>query len=206
MAYAEYAVGLSHSNAFELLISTILSAQCTDARVNQITPGLFNKYSKPVDFLLAPQEELEADIRPTGYYRNKARNIINCCKVLLDEFRGQVPDNEVDLLQLPGVGRKTAACVLSNWYNIPAITVDTHVLRISNRLGLVKSTNAERTQLLLMEAVPKERWNELNHLFITHGRRTCTARRPHCHDCAIEFMCPSSQLAWQTSNTISLSK
>ncbi len=191
-AYPDARVGLDYSTPFELLIATILSAQCTDERVNQVTKHLFAKYRSPEDYLYVPVEELEADIRSTGFYRNKARNIRGCCTALIERFHGKVPATLEELISLPGVGRKTANCVLSNCYNIPAITVDTHVTRIANLLGLVQTTNAEHIEFELMERVPRNRWNQLNHLFITHGRRTCIARRPQCHQCVINELCPSA--------------
>jgi endonuclease-3 len=191
-AYPDAKVGLDYTTPFELLIATILSAQCTDERVNVVTRSLFQKYRRPSDYLEVTAAELEADIRPTGYFRNKARNIRGCCEHLIQDFGGRVPDTLDELVRLPGVGRKTANCVLSNCFNIPAITVDTHVTRVANLLGLVHTTNAERIERILMELTPKERWNELNHLFITHGRRTCIARRPRCPECALSDLCPSA--------------
>jgi len=191
-AYPDAKVGLDYTTPFELLIATILSAQCTDERVNIVTVGLFEKYRTPQDYLAVPQEELEADIRPTGFYRNKAKNIQACCRELIDRFDARVPTTMDDLVSLPGVGRKTANCVLSNCWNIPGITVDTHVTRISNLLKLVTTTDAVKIEYALMDLVDESRWNDLNHLFITHGRRTCIARRPQCQACVINDLCPSA--------------
>jgi len=191
-AYPDAKVGLDYTTPFELLIATILSAQCTDERVNIVTVGLFEKYRTPQDHLAVPQEELEEDIRPTGFFRNKAKNIQACCRELIDRFGGSVPNTMDDLVSLPGVGRKTANCVLSNCWNIPGITVDTHVTRISNLLKLVATTDAVKIEYALMDLVNQPRWNELNHLFITHGRRTCIARRPQCATCPISTLCPSA--------------
>jgi endonuclease-3 len=191
-AYPDARVGLDYSTPLELLIATILSAQCTDERVNQVTPALFRKYRSVEAYATVEQHELEEDIRSTGFYRNKAKNIRACAQALLDRFHGDVPKTLDELVTLPGVGRKTANCVLSNCYDIPGITVDTHVTRIANLLGLVSTTDAVKIEYALMEIVPQEQWNTLNHLFITHGRRTCIARRPACSRCPIADLCPSA--------------
>lgn len=191
-AYPDARVGLDFTTPFELLIATILSAQCTDERVNQVTPHLFAKYPGPQDYLRVPVEELEVDIHSTGFYRNKARNIQACCQELIDRFGGEVPTTLDELVSLPGVGRKTANCVLSNCWNIPGITVDTHVTRLSNLLKLTTSTDAVRIEFDLMKLIDRDRWNTWNHLIITHGRRTCIARRPKCDICPIVNLCPSS--------------
>lgn len=192
IAYPDARVGLDFTTPFELLIATILSAQCTDERVNQVTPNLFAKYHSPGDYQSVPQEELEADIHSTGFYRNKARNIRACCTRLLDVFSGEVPHTLDELTSLPGVGRKTANCVLSNCWDIPGITVDTHVTRIMNLLGIVSTKDAVAIEYALMDLVPQERWNSMNHLIITHGRKTCIARRPQCSTCSIRDLCPSA--------------
>lgn len=191
--YPDARVGLDYTTPFELLIATILSAQCTDERVNIVTKRLFVKYKSPNDYLSVSVEELESDIHSTGFYRNKARNIQGCCATLLDTYGGNVPETLEDLIALPGVGRKTANCVLSTCYGKPAITVDTHVTRVSALLGFTQSSNAEIIERDLMEITPSELWNSINLLFITHGRRICIARRPRCNDCAIADYCPSSQ-------------
>lgn len=190
--YPDAKVGLDFTTPFELLIATILSAQCTDERVNMVTPALFAKYKGPEDYIAVSQEELERDIHSTGFYRNKAKNIKACCEVLQTRFRGEVPTTLDELVTLPGVGRKTANCVLSNCFDIPGITVDTHVTRIMNLLGIVDTTDAVKIEFELMDLVEPHRWNAMNHLIITHGRRTCVARRPQCGECAIAEFCPSA--------------
>jgi len=191
-AYPDAKVGLNFSTPFQLLVATILSAQCTDERVNMVTPALFAKYHSPQDYCNVSQEELEVDIHSTGFYRNKAKNIRECCRQLIENFDGEVPTHLEALITLAGVGRKTANCVLSNCYNVPAITVDTHVTRISNLLGLVRETDAVKIEFALMEILPEQRWNSFNHAIITHGRRTCIARRPQCAGCAVSHLCPAS--------------
>lgn len=193
-AYPDAKVGLDFNTPFELLIATILSAQCTDERVNLVTPELFKKYQSPLDVISARTEEIEQDIYSTGFYRNKAKNIKACCAALLMSHQGHVPDTLEELVKLPGVGRKTANCVLSNCYNIPGLTVDTHVNRISNLLGLVRSTDPEKIEFQLMKLIPKEMWNEFNLLIITHGRRTCKARSPNCAECVVSELCPSAKV------------
>jgi endonuclease-3 len=192
-AYPDARVGLDHTTPFELLIATILSAQCTDERVNIVTKTLFTKYRVPEDYLRVPVEEVEADIRSTGFYRNKARNIRACCEQLIERFDGNVPQTLDELVTLPGVGRKTANCVLSNCFNIPGVTVDTHVTRIANLLGLVDTQDAVKIEHALMEIMDEHLWNTFNHVIITHGRRTCIARRPQCNSCVINDLCPSAQ-------------
>ena len=194
VAYPNARAGLDFETPFQLLIATILSAQCTDVRVNIVTKDLFKKYKGPKDFILVPVEELEEDIRTTGFFRNKAKNIKGCCERLISDFKGIVPRELDELITLPGVGRKTANCVLSNSFNIPAITVDTHVIRISNLLGFVNDNDAERIESELMKIVDKKRWIEFDQLIITHGRTTCIARRPKCAECSINDLCPSAQL------------
>ena len=191
-AYPDARVGLDFTTTFELLVATILSAQCTDERVNIVTKTLFKKYHTPQDFLDVPAEELEMDIHSTGFYRNKAKNIRGCCTKLIAEFNSQVPQTLVELITLPGVGRKTANCVLSNCFGIPGITVDTHVTRIMNLLGIVGTDDAVKIEFALMDLVPKVRWNAMNHLIITHGRRICIARRPQCGVCPVNSCCPSA--------------
>lgn len=192
-AYPDAKVGLHYRNSFELLVATILSAQCTDERVNQVTPPLFADLPTPAHFVDVSLEELEQRIHPTGFFRNKARNIQACCAMLLERFNGQVPQTVEELVLLPGVGRKTANCVLSECFGLPAITVDTHVTRVSNLLGFVTTTRAEQIEQELMNITDPSQWNKINLLFITHGRRTCIARRPLCDSCAIRALCPSAQ-------------
>jgi len=194
-AHPDAHCALNHSNAFELLVATILSAQCTDERVNIVTADLFRKYRKPEDYLKVPETELQQDIRTTGFFRNKTRNIQGTCKVLVEEFHGEVPKTMEELLKLPGVARKTANVVLGVAYGIAAgIVVDTHVTRLSNRLGLTKQKDAVKIENDLIELVPKKDWIIFSHLLIFHGRRICKARRPLCEECAVEKLCPSSIL------------
>src|SRR5437763_9370286 len=194
-AHPDAHCALNHSNAFELLVATILSAQCTDERVNIVTADLFHKYRKPEDYLKVRETELQQDIRTTGFFRNKSRNIQGACKVLVEEFRREVPRTMEELLRLPGVARKTANVVLGVAYGIAAgIVVDTHVTRLSNRLGLTKQKDAVKIENDLIELVPKKDWIIFSHLLIFHGRRICKARRPLCEECAVENLCPSSIL------------
>src|SRR2546427_1322206 len=194
-AHPDAHCALNHSNAFELLIATILSAQCTDERVNIVTADLFRKYRQPADYLKVPATELQQDIHTTGFFRNKTKSIQGACKMLTEEFGGQVPRTMEELLKLPGVARKTANVVLGVAYHIAAgIVVDTHVSRLSQRLGLTKNKEAGKIERDLMELVPRKDWIDFAHLVIFHGRRVCKARRPLCEDCAVEKLCPSSML------------
>src|SRR5712692_9203520 len=194
-AYPDAQCTLNHSNAFELLIATILSAQCTDERVNIVTADLFRKYRKPEDYLKVPATELQQDVRTTGFFRNKTKSIQGACRMLVEDFNGQVPKTMEELLQLPGVARKTANVVLGVAYGIAAgIVVDTHVSRLSQRLGLTKNKDAGKIEADLMELVPPKEWIIFSHLLIFHGRRVCKARRPLCEECAVEKLCPSSML------------
>ncbi len=182
---------LEYSNAFELLISTILSAQCTDERVNQVGKHLFKKYRSPKDFLKVKQEELEKDIYSTGFYRQKAKSIIGCCKTLVEKYKGEVPADFEALTKLNGVGRKTASVVAGNAFGIPAIAVDTHVKRLSNLLGFIKSDNPEKIEARLKELLPEEDWINSSHYLASHGRKVCAARKPHCLKCVLADECPS---------------
>jgi len=194
-AHPDAHCALNHSNAFELLIATILSAQCTDERVNIVTADLFRKYRKPEDYLKVPETELQQDIRTTGFFRNKTKSIQGACKMLVQEFNGEVPQTMEELLKLPGVARKTGNVVLGVAYGIAAgIVVDTHVTRLSNRLGLTKQKDAVKIEDDLIKLVPKKDWIIFSHLLIFHGRRVCKARRPLCEECAVEKLCPSSIL------------
>ena len=194
-AHPDAHCALNHSNAFQLLIATILSAQCTDERVNIVTADLFRKYRKPEDYLKVPETELQQDIRTTGFFRNKTKSIQGACKLLVEEFNGEVPKTMEELLRLPGVARKTANVVLGVAYGIAAgIVVDTHVTRLSRRLGLTKQTDAVKIENDLIELVPKKDWIIFSHLLIFHGRRICKARRPLCEECSVEKLCPSSIL------------
>jgi len=194
-AHPDAHCALNHSSAFELLIATILSAQCTDERVNIVTADLFRKYRKPEDYLKVAATELQQDVRTTGFFRNKTKSIQGACRMLVEEFNGQVPQTMEELLQLPGVARKTANVVLGVAYGIAAgVVVDTHVSRLSQRLGLTKKKDAGKIEQDLMELVPRKDWIIFSHLLIFHGRRVCKARRPLCEECVVEKLCPSSLL------------
>lgn len=189
--YPDAHCALDHSNAFELLIATILSAQCTDERVNKVTDDLFEKYDGPKDYLEVDEEELQEDIRSTGFFRNKAKNIRGACKKIVNEFDGEVPDNMDDLLSLPGVARKTANVVLGNAFDVKSgVVVDTHVKRLSYRLGLTDEKTPEKIEKDLMELVPKKHWVMFSHWLIYHGRRVCKARNPDCENCLLNDICP----------------
>lgn len=188
----EYRCYLNHDNAWQLLIATILSAQCTDARVNIVTKDLFVKYPDLNAFAGADVEELEKDIKSTGFYRNKAKNIIECCRRLLTEFNGEVPKDIDELTSLAGVGRKTANVIRGNIYNIPSIVVDTHVKRISKKLGFTKEDDPVKIEYELMKVLPEDHWILYNIHIITLGRSICTARNPKCEECFLKGECPSS--------------
>lgn len=187
--YPNAEVELDHSNNFELLLATILSAQCTDVRVNKVTKKLFKDYKTPEDYLNLTQEELGEKIRSCGFYRNKSKNILGTCQILLEKYNGEVPDTLEELMELPGVGRKTANVVLSAAFNKPAIAVDTHVFRVSNRLGLADSDDVFKTEEDLMENIDKDMWSKAHHLLIFHGRRMCKARNPICEECPMTDIC-----------------
>ena len=182
---------LNFETPFQLLIATILSAQCTDERVNIVTKTLFKKYKKPQYFIAVPSEELEKDIYSTGFYRQKAKSIKQCCQVLVDNYKGKVPPDFELLNKLPGVGRKTASVVAGNAFDIPAVAVDTHVKRLSNLLGFIKSNDPEKIELRLKELLPEKDWVKASHLLAAHGRKICIARRPKCLKCAVGNYCPS---------------
>ena len=185
----EYRCYLNHENAWQLLIAVILSAQCTDARVNIVTKDLFRKYDRLEKFAGADLKELERDIHSTGFYHNKAKNIIACAGRLVTEYGGEVPRELSNLLTLPGVGRKTANVIRGNIYNDPSIVVDTHVKRISNRLGLTKEDDPEKIEYDLMKALPKDHWILYNIQIITFGRTICEARSPKCNECFLQDLC-----------------
>lgn len=187
--YPDAKCELVHETPFELLIATILSAQCTDVRVNQLTSEIFKKYNKPEDFLNMSIENLEELIKPCGFFRNKAKSIMGASEKILREYNGRVPETIEDLMTLPGVGKKTANVVASNCFNIPAIAVDTHVFRVSNRIGLAKANNVEKTEEQLMKIIDKNEWTLAHHLIIFHGRRRCKARSPECHICELREYC-----------------
>jgi len=184
-------IALEFQSPFQLLISTILSAQCTDQRVNIVTKSLFKKFKRPQDFLNVSSEELEKDIFSTGFYRQKAKSIKNCCKALLENHQGKVPEDFEELHSLPGVGRKTASVVAGNAFGIPAIAVDTHVIRLSNLMGFVDSENPDKIEERLKEIFPEKEWINLGHYLMNHGRNICIARRPKCLQCVIGDICPS---------------
>ena len=183
-------IALEFESPFELLISTILSAQCTDERVNIVTKSLFKKYRKPQDYINVSNEELEKDIFSTGFYRQKAKSIKNCCKALLENYEAKVPKDFEALNSLPGVGRKTASVVAGNAFGIPAIAVDTHVKRLSNLMGFVDSENPDKIEERLKELFPEKEWINLGHYLMNHGRRVCIARRPKCSNCIVGDLCP----------------
>ena len=186
---------LNHSTPFELLVATILSAQCTDDRVNIVTADLFRKYRKPEDYLKVSPRELEKDIQSTGFFRNKTKSIQGTSKMLTEKYGGEVPHTMEELLELPGVARKTANVVLGNAFDIASgVVVDTHVTRLSHRLGLSQEKTAEKIERDLIEIVPKKDWVVFSHLLIYHGRKVCKARNPQCAECVVEKECPSSSL------------
>lgn len=187
--YPDATVELEHSTTFELLIATILSAQCTDVRVNKITRELFKEYNTPEDFIRLTEEELGEKIRSCGFYKVKSKNIIATSHKIIEDFHGQVPSTMEELTTLPGVGRKTANVVLSNAFGLPAIAVDTHVFRVSNRIGLANSENVLDTEKDLMNNIDREMWSKAHHLLIFHGRRICKARRPLCEECPLTDYC-----------------
>ncbi|HEX9929170.1 MAG TPA: endonuclease III [Pyrinomonadaceae bacterium] len=194
-AYPDAHCALNHTNALELLIATILSAQCTDERVNIVTEKLFRKYRSAEDFASVAQEELEADIHSTGFFRNKAKNIRSACEMILQEYGGEIPPDMGKLLALPGVARKTANVVLGNAFGIASgVVVDTHVSRVSQRLALTEETMPEKIEKDLMQLIPEEDWVLFSHLLISHGRAICQARKPKCAECGLEPICPASLL------------
>jgi len=192
--YTEEKTALKYRTPFELLIATILSAQCTDKQVNTVTRSLFQKYKKPQDYVKIPIEELENDIRSTGFFRNKSKSIKGCCQGLLDIYGGEVPQTIEALTKLPGVGRKTANCVLGAAFGIPGIVVDTHVKRLSSRLGLTGNKDPDKIEMDLAILLPEERWRRFSDILIYHGRAVCTARKPKHDLCPIFKICPSNSL------------
>jgi len=186
---------LNYNTPFELLIATILAAQCTDEKVNQVTKVLFSRFKDPDALARANQEEVEQIIKPTGFFRNKAKAIIACSKELCERFGGEVPSKLEDLVTLPGVGRKTANVVRTNCFGLPGVVVDTHVLRLSQRLGLTSNTVADEVEKDLMEVLPEQEWSPFSHRLQWHGRRVCKAKRPLCNTCFLLNLCPSGQKA-----------
>jgi endonuclease-3 len=197
--YPNVRCALHHNNAWELLIATILSAQCTDVMVNKVTPGLFQKYPTPQAMAAATPEQLEPDLRPTGFYRNKAKSVVGASKAIVENFDGQVPDDMQKLLSLPGVARKTANVVLGSWFGIGVgVVVDTHVHRISRRLELTKADDPKNIEQDLMRVIPQTKWIDFSHQIIHHGRALCIARRPKCAECPLENICHASDKTWST--------
>lgn len=192
--YTHEKTALEYRSAFQLLIATILSAQCTDKQVNLVTKTLFKKYKKPEDFLKAPIAELEEDIRPTGFYKNKTRSLKGCCQGLVDLYGGKVPSTMEELLKLPGVGRKTANCVLGAVFDVPGVVVDTHVKRLSKRLGLTNHEDPDKIEKDVASVLPKERWRRFSDLLIYHGREVCKARKPAHERCPVYHLCPSNAI------------
>ena len=192
--YPDAACALHFKNPLELLVATILSAQCTDERVNKVTAELFKKYKTAEDYARVTQEVFEKDIRSTGFYKNKARSIINCCRKIAQVHGGKVPGTLDELVALDGIGRKTANVILGNAFGVPGITVDTHVKRVSYRLGLTENQDPVKIEYDLMKLVPQKEWTHFSHLMIFHGRYTCAARKPRCTECVVETLCPKAGL------------
>jgi endonuclease-3 len=193
--YPDARVTLDSKDPLQLLIATILAAQCTDERVNRVTQGLFKKYRRAADFAAADLRTLEEEIRPTGFYHNKAKSILTCCRMIVDRFNGQVPRTLEELISLPGVGRKTANIILGNAYGQQAIAVDTHVKRVTHRLGWAKPEDPDKIEFELMEVIPGERWTMACHQLVFHGRNVCTAKNPQCPTCPVNHLCPKIGVA-----------
>ncbi len=187
--YPEPKIELKHSNPFELLIATILSAQCPDTRVNKVTETLFKKYKMPEDYLKAGEDKIVEEIKSINFYKNKAKSIIGCCKKIVEEFNNEIPDNVDDLVKLPGIGRKTANVILGVAYGKPAIIVDTHVKRVSKRLGLTKKNDPDKIEQDLQKIIPEEYWTNFSLAMILHGRYVCKARKPLCDRCVFNKIC-----------------
>ena len=197
--YPNVTCALHHNSAWELLVATILSAQCTDVRVNMVTPVLFEKYPTPEHFAALQPEDLEDDIRSTGFFRNKSKSLVGAARKVVSDFGGDVPRNMDELLTIPGVARKTANVVLGTWYNIAdGVVVDTHVQRISRRLELTKNEDPPKIEQDLMKVVPRDRWIAFSHQIIHHGRALCIARKPKCADCPLENICHAADKTWST--------
>jgi endonuclease-3 len=197
--YPNAVCALHHTNAWELMVATILSAQCTDVRVNMVTPALFQRFPTPQAMAKASQAEVEAMIRTTGFFRNKAKNVIGAAQKIVAEFGGKVPQTMEELLTIPGVARKTANVVLGSWYKIAlGVVVDTHVMRITQRLELTKSTTPEKIEQDMMRLIPQASWIDFSHRVIHFGREICFARKPRCADCFLEDVCNSKDKTWST--------
>jgi endonuclease-3 len=198
--YPDAICELTHGNPFQLLISTILSAQCTDVRVNQVTAGLYKKYKTPQDFACADPSELEQEIRPTGFFRNKTKSVMGASQALVEKFGGLVPKTMEEILTLPGVARKTGNVVLGSGYGIAVgVVVDTHVIRLSNRLDLTHHSEPKKIEQDLMQILPQSKWIQFSHQLIWHGRRVCVARKPRCVDCVIEKLCYAGDKTYWSS-------
>jgi endonuclease-3 len=197
--YGNVTCALTHSNAWELLVATILSAQCTDVRVNMVTPELFKKYPTPQDFAALQPEELEPMIKSTGFFRNKSKSIVGAAKIIVEKFGGKVPQTMAELLTVPGAARKTANVVLGSWFGIAeGVVVDTHVHRISRRLELTRNDDAPKIEQDLMKVIPRDRWILFSHQVIHHGRSLCIARNPKCAECPLENICHAEDKTWST--------
>ncbi|MCM8776634.1 MAG: endonuclease III [Candidatus Omnitrophica bacterium] len=190
--YPDVKTALHFANPLEILVATILSAQCTDERVNKVTSGLFKKYRTARDYAKADPQKFEQEIRSTGFYKSKTKSILNAAKAICDRFSGEVPNRMEDLVTLPGVGRKTANVVLGNAFGIPGIAVDTHMIRLNRRFGLTEAEDAVKIEFELMELIPKKEWTDYSHRVIHHGRVRCFARKPDCAHCEIRDICPSA--------------
>jgi len=198
-SYPQATCALHHHSAWELLVATILSAQCTDVRVNMVTPKLFHKYPTVEDFAALRPEQLEPDIRSTGFFRNKAKSVVGAAQKIIAEFNGQVPDEMEELLTIPGVARKTANVVLGTWFGkAEGVVVDTHVLRISRRLELTAQDDPSKIEQDLMQVIPREKWIVFSHQIIHHGRQVCAARKPKCDHCNLEQVCTSREKSWRS--------
>jgi endonuclease-3 len=189
--YPDPKPALNYKTPFQLLIATILSAQCTDARVNIVTKDLFNKYKTPEDYLAAPSEQIEMDIRTTGFFKQKTKSIRECCRQLIEQYKSKVPGDFDELTKLRGVGRKTASVVAGNAFGIPSIAVDTHVIRLSNRLGFINSGDPVKIEFKMKELLPERDWINSSHWLMAHGRKICIARKPKCLQCVVGNLCPS---------------
>jgi len=204
--YPDAHCALKHEGPLQLLIATILSAQCTDVRVNLVTPALFQRYPDAKAFAAADRAELEALIQSTGFFRNKAKSILACCKALVERHGGQVPATMEELTPLAGVGRKTANVILGNAFGVPGITVDTHVGRLSRRMGLTTETDPEKVERDLMRLVPRKEWTMFSHRMIFHGRQACHARKPLCETCVLAKVCPKVGVEGQTASSVAVKR
>jgi endonuclease-3 len=197
--YPGVTCALQHKSAWELLVATILSAQCTDVRVNMVTPGLFQKYPTPADFAALQPEQLEPEIRSTGFFRNKSKSLVGAAQKIISDFGGEVPQEMEQLLTIPGVARKTANVVLGTWFHKnEGVVVDTHVQRIARRLELTREEDPRKIEQDLMRVIPREKWTDFSHQIIWHGRKLCIARKPKCAECPLENICHAADKTWST--------